>query len=381
MQPFYDPVHGKFHLFMQYHSYAKSHGGMGWYHFASNDLTYWKALDGDSPHSNFTGMPTDGIGCPNTNGCFSGSATVTHLASAGGDAVPTIVYPGVHRVPESPDHPDGVGMAQCLARPANRSDPWLRRWRSIQIVPTDPVGPGVDLNNHFHDDAQPWRSASDGRWWTFASGGSWNRSRGVNILYSTTDEDWQAGASHWKISANPALWNITSGQCNFVSCPEMYPLPGVGYEQMWKSGPVVYESLCGGDQYWLGHYDDETHSFHANSDFLNYSGPPAVYDYGVGRASKSFWHAQSGRRLMWSWINDDRSGAGFADHASWMDEHGQNHSFTWDSLQSVPRVITLDPQYHRSGRPRGILKVNPVSTPSSDQPFHATNCALDTQSR
>ena len=84
----------------------------------------------------------------------------------------------------------GVGMAQCLARPANLSDPYLRKWTSHVIVPTyGSAGRGVDINNHFHDDAQPWLSASDGRWYTFASGGSWNRSRGVNILYSTTQVD------------------------------------------------------------------------------------------------------------------------------------------------------------------------------------------------
>ena len=54
-------------------------------------------------------------------------------------------------------------MAQCLARPANLSDPYLRKWTSHVIVPTyGSAGRGLDINNHFHDDAQPWLSASDG---------------------------------------------------------------------------------------------------------------------------------------------------------------------------------------------------------------------------
>ena len=77
---------------------------MGWYHFASDDLAHWVALDGTNPSSNVTGIPTDGVGCPNTRGCFSGSTTVTNIS---GSPVPTIVYPGVHTVPKDADHPDG----------------------------------------------------------------------------------------------------------------------------------------------------------------------------------------------------------------------------------------------------------------------------------
>ena len=124
--PFWDPKHDRYHLFMvksnimfsianlshknnaythqQYHSYLPRHGGMGWYHFSSDDLAHWVALDGTNPSSNITGIPTDGVGCPNTQGCFSGSTTVTNI---NGSMVPTIVYPGVHHVPKDADHPDG----------------------------------------------------------------------------------------------------------------------------------------------------------------------------------------------------------------------------------------------------------------------------------
>ena len=56
------------------------------------------------------------------------------------------------------------------------------------------------------------------------------------------------------------------------------------------------------------------------------------YDYGVGRASKSFWHEQSRRRLMWSWINDDGGSSVSAAVPVAL----------WDSTQSVPRAISLD---------------------------------------
>eukprot|EP00038_Savillea_parva_P028013 m.62725 g.62725 ORF g.62725 m.62725 type:complete len:728 (+) comp8109_c0_seq1:428-2611(+) len=338
--PFFDPVHKKYHLFMQARSYnpAPFAPGINWSHFASDDLVTWMDLG--------TGLVTDGQGCPNQNGCYSGSTVVYQ-------DVPTIVYPGVHAVNQSKSHPDGVGMAQCLARPANLSDPWLRAWKSIIIVPTDPV-PG-DVNNHFHDDAEPWHSASDGRWYTFASGGNANRTQGVNILYSTTDADFVSSGGGWRLEH--ALWNISNGQCDFVSCPEMYPLPGVPAGTPRTSGTVVYESLCGCDQYWLGHYNDTAHTFAPYPAYV----PPAAgagssgrrycYDYGVGRASKGFWDEASSRRLMWSWITGGK----------------QSPSSTWDGTQTVPRVITLAPPSTPTRRLYPHLQPNPVLPSSSAQ--------------
>ena len=282
------------------------------------------------------GIPSDGKGCPNEGGVFSGSAAVIK-------GMPTIVYPGVHNVAKDSAHPDGIGMAQCLARPANISDKYLRHWRSQIIVPTYP--PPGDVNNHYHDDAQVWLSASDNRYYTFASGGNMRRTRGVNLLYSCAAQDFETRGGPWRYE-HP-LWNISDGSCNFVSCPEMYSLPGIPDGTPMQSGPVVYESLCGGDKYWLGHYDDHTHTFTPDPSYYprNASASASasasnnhvrhVYDYGVGHASKSFWHSASGRRIMWSWIS------------------GASRKGLWDSMQSVPRVITLDRQLNR-------LRVNPV---------------------
>ena len=68
--PFYDPVHRKYHLFMQYRSYhpPPATTGIEWAHFASDDLVTWRDLG--------VGIPSDGVGCPNAAGCFSGSAAV-----------------------------------------------------------------------------------------------------------------------------------------------------------------------------------------------------------------------------------------------------------------------------------------------------------------
>ena len=76
---------------------------------------------------------------------------------------------------------------------------------------------------------------------------------------STSDADFMSTGSGWRYEH--ALWNITTGQCNFVSCPEMYPLPGRPQAQPLASTRVVYEALCGCDQYWLGSYDDDAHAF------------------------------------------------------------------------------------------------------------------------
>ncbi len=174
------------------------------------------------------GIPSDGKGCPNEGGVFSGSAAVIK-------GMPTIVYPGVHNVAKDSAHPDGIGMAQCLARPANISDKYLRHWRSQIIVPTYP--PPGDVNNHYHDDAQVWLSASDNRYYTFASGGNMRRTRGVNLLYSCAAQDFETRGGPWRYE-HP-LWNISDGSCNFVSCPEMYSLPGIPDGTPMQSGAVV----------------------------------------------------------------------------------------------------------------------------------------------
>lgn len=318
--PFFDPVHEKYHLFMQ----ANSENDGGWAHFASDDLAHWVDLG--------IGIPMNGVGCPNQKGCFSGS-TVVYKDDA------TIVYPGVHEVPQSATHPDGIGMAQCLARPTNSSDPFLTNWSSTIIVPTDPLP--ADVNNHFHDDAEPWKSASDGRWYTFASGGDWKRNKGINLLYSTTEENFMSGNKHWR--QDNFLWNISNNQCNFVSCPELYSLPGTPSGVARTSGTVIYESLCGCDQYWLGHYDDEAHTF---TPFSNYVPPSSTrrycYDYGKGRASKSFWDDRNSRRLMWSWVTGGK----------------QFPNSTWDGTQTIPRVISM----HSTGtNETKELAVNPAA--------------------
>lgn len=205
----------------------------------------------------------------------------------------------------------------------------------------------ADVNNHYHDDAEPWKSASDGRWYTFVSGGNMARTHGVNMLYSTTEADFVGPNRAWTLEH--ALWNITDGQSTFVSCPEMYPLPGHSSGQPRTSGPVVYEQLGGGgDRYWLGVYDDDRHVFTPDPQYV----PPQIgsqvylYDYGVGKASKSFWDSKTNRRIMWSWITGRRLA-----------------NTSWDGAQSVPRHIAapVEDQSMRTstGRARE-LKINPI---------------------
>ena len=106
------------------------------------------------------------------------------------------------------------------------------------IVPTDPV-PG-DVNNHFHDDAEPWRSTSDGRWYTFASGGDANRSRGVNLLFSTTDEEFRSvgGGGVWR---EVIYFHLSS---NLLTDLSIWGFVVVWIHIVWLSiGAFVLESL------------------------------------------------------------------------------------------------------------------------------------------
>ena len=364
--PFRDPDTGIFHLFMQYcrsDKCAYGPGGKGWAHFASSDLVRWTDL------GYALGAGPDGVGagtCPDDVGVFTGSATVLPVAADGGPSSSVVLaFPGVHnltlyngtvthtRCEAQPTFADGGCMSFCTAVPANRSDPLLRHWTSREIIPHQPPG---DMNWRFLDASEMWpstdRATGETRWWMFTGGSSewWDgsdrgklcrsnpncSSEGVSMLYSTADPV----HGTWRVEHSLFTTNFsTDSPCKFISCPEMFSLPGMGPPPgSYATGRHVFVAACAGNLYWFGDFDEDTKRLTVDreggmgcgSKYTDQSsGGCNRLVYGNNHACKSAWDAASARRLMWCWIRSEGPRAALG--------------LDWDGMLSVPRVISVDP--------------------------------------
>jgi sucrose-6-phosphate hydrolase SacC (GH32 family) len=345
--PMYDPRHKMYHLFFQWCRDWPCHpgpGGKGWGHYASRDLVTWTDVG--------YAVSSDGVGCPDFVGVFSGSASL--LADGGG---PILSFPGVHNLTdfdgtvtptacEGQRELDGDCMSMCTATPTDAADPLLRNWTAKEIIRNQPKS----MNWRFLDPSQMWRSESDGRWWMFTGGSDDNETKGISMLYSTSDP--RAGA--WQLEHS--LHNFTAGNtpCKFVSCPEMFSLEGMGSAapDSYATGLHVYVAACAGNLYWLGNYSDTTKTLQleesggtgcggspGSGPFSVDNGGCNVLVYGNNHACKSMWDAHTARRIMWCWIRSE----------------GEQKmlDLSWNGMQSVPREIAYD-------RARRKLRTTPV---------------------
>ena len=146
-------------------------------HFASRDLVTWQYLPPMvSPTAPPGSVAPPGDTCPDSGGLGTGSATIV-------DGNPRLLFPAIHSCD------NGVRcFSQCIAEPANRSDPLLREWGKRMII-DDHWPAGIDVNRH--DDSSAFQLR--GRWWMFLATGSTDArpNHGVNLLYSSADfQDW-----------------------------------------------------------------------------------------------------------------------------------------------------------------------------------------------
>jgi beta-fructofuranosidase len=344
--PLYDPrFGGMYHLFFQWCHDWPCHpgpGGKGWGHFASRDLATWVDVG--------YALRSDGVGCPDFVGVFSGSASLL----PGG---PILAFPGVHNLTgfngtttaiacEGQRELDGDCMSMCTATPTDAADPLLRNWTAREIIRNQPK----DMNWRFLDASQMWHSGSDGRWWMFTGGSDDNMTKGMSMLYSASDPR----AGEWQLEHS--LHNFTPGNtpCKFVSCPEMFSLPGMGIAapNSYGTGLHVYVAACAGNLYWLGEYNDTSHELRLeDSGGGGCGGTPStgpfsvdnagcnILVYGNNHACKSMWDPHTARRIMWCWIRSE----------------GQQKmlNLSWNGMQSVPREVTYD-------RARRKLRIMPV---------------------
>jgi sucrose-6-phosphate hydrolase SacC (GH32 family) len=217
-----------------------------------------------------------------TNGCWSGSATVTPDG-------PVISYTCV-----------GSTELQCLAYPSNVSDPLLVSWykdAANPVIPEPPAGGGSD----FRDDTTAWwDEASNG--WLMAVGARIDSDLASIALYSSPD------FATWNFSN--FLWQRPG--YGMFECPDFFPLPGV---------PDLYVAKYSDNGDWatVGTYDAANRTFTP-------MGPTVMYDYGQWYASKSFYDAPNDRQVLWGWVAEEDSAT----------------DRVWMSTNSIPRVITYD---------------------------------------
>jgi hypothetical protein len=127
--PMYDPLHDKYHLWMQYNPCGPTWGNMAWYHTVSDDLVFFKRL----------GVTFDRDKTYDESGCWSGSVTFVN-----GD--PVILYTCVD---------DSNAQRQCAAVPINRSDPFLTNWTKVETNPLI-APPSPTMLTTFRDPTTGW---------------------------------------------------------------------------------------------------------------------------------------------------------------------------------------------------------------------------------
>ena len=172
--PFYDPVHGLYHLFYQDHLAIDPGKGPDWGHAVSHDFVHWAHL----PVAIWNDKPYD------RNAIYTGSATIV-------DGKPVIVYPGLCFSNEYPNCNTGTLLA--VAVPEDPSDPLYTNWTKPGYNPI--------FNNTQRDPSSAWQTSfKEWRFTTFDG-----------LVYGS--EDFQT----W--------YKVGLSQFPKGECPSFFPLP------------------------------------------------------------------------------------------------------------------------------------------------------------
>uniref|UniRef100_A0A453N0X0 Beta-fructofuranosidase, insoluble isoenzyme 4 n=1 Tax=Aegilops tauschii subsp. strangulata TaxID=200361 RepID=A0A453N0X0_AEGTS len=289
---------GLYHLFYQYNPGSVVPGNKTWAHSVSADLVNWlrleSALDRTEPYD--------------AKGCWSGSVTV--LA----DGRPAILYTGAD---------DVKNQAQCIAFPSNSSDPYLREWTKPSSNPViRPDGPGL-TPNQFRDPTTGW-TGPDGQW-RIAVGAELD-GYSAALLYKSEDFVSWSRVDHPLYSSNSStMWE----------CPDFFAaLPGntsgldLSAAIPNRAKHVLKMSLDSCDKYMVGVYDLEADKF-VPDNVVDDRRLWLRIDYGNYYASKSFFDAKKGRRIIWGWANES-------------DSSSDDAAKGWAGIQALPRTIWLD---------------------------------------
>ncbi|CAM6128777.1 unnamed protein product [Calypogeia fissa] len=321
---------GYYHFFYQYNPNAAVWGNISWGHAVSTDLIHWMYLEVALYPDQWYDI----------DGVWSGSATVLQ------DGTPVILYTGGRTE-------NGVSIqSQSLAFPEDPSDPLLRKWRKADNNPImDP--PAGYKKDDFRDPTTAWLE-EDGVWRLIIGTKLDNADGtkdGMSLLYSSTD------FSNWDLASN-YLYQVPG--TGMWECVDFYPVnsrpkngvekvehPTVGAENYLDEYKYVLKASLdtwAQDYYTIGTYSTETHEFTVDDPALDL-GKGYRYDYGKFYASKSFYDPSTGRRIVWSWVNES-------------DTEQDDIIKGWASVQAIPREIWLDDKTQKNLLTWPVQEVN-----------------------
>ncbi|KEH42003.1 putative beta-fructofuranosidase [Medicago truncatula] len=292
---------GVYHLFYQYNPKGAVWGNIVWGHSVSKDLINWKELQ----PALYPSKPFDKYGC------WSGSATI--IPGQG----PVILYTGV--VDKRSNE------VQCIAIPANASDPLLTKW-----VKPNRLNPIVIADHNmngsvFRDPTTAWLG-KDGHWRILV--GSKREDMGLAYLYRSRD------FVKWTRAKHPIHSAKTTGMWE---CPDFYPVSLEGKNGLDAStiGNSVKHVLKNSldmtryEYYTVGTYIQNKDKY--IPDKTSEDGWGGLrYDYGNFYASKSFFDPSKSRRIIWGWANES-------------DTKEDDVKKGWAGIQAIPRTVWLDP--------------------------------------
>ncbi|KAL2550177.1 Acid beta-fructofuranosidase 3 [Forsythia ovata] len=290
---------GWYHLFYQYNPESAVWGNISWGHAVSKDLIHWFYLP-------LAMVPDEWY---DISGVWTGSATILP------DGKIVMLYTG--------DALDIV-QVQCLAYPANLSDPLLLKWVKYSGNPVLSPPPGIGLKV-FRDPTTAWLSP-DGVKWRLAIGSKVNKT-GISLVYETADfKSYDMLDGYLHEVPGTGMWE----------CVDFYPVSTKEVNGLDTSvnGPGIKHVLKASldddrnDYYALGTYDQFKNKWVPDDPELDV-GIGLRYDYGEYYASKTFYDQNKKRRILWGWVRET-------------DSEYDDVLKGWASVQSIPRTVVFD---------------------------------------
>ncbi|CAM0912336.1 unnamed protein product [Alopecurus aequalis] len=289
---------GWYHLFYQHNPKGVVWGNIAWGHAVSRDMVHWR-------HLPLAMVPDQWY---DINGVLTGSITVLP------DGQVILLYTG---------NTDTLAQVQCLAVPADPSDPLLRRWVKSPANPILLPPPGIGLKD-FRDPLTAWFDESDSTWRTIIGSKDDNGHAGIVLSYKTKDF-----VSYELMEGDMHRGPDGTGM---YECIDLYPVGTADGHSMNQSEAlyVLKESSDDDrhDYYALGRFDAAANTWtplDAEADL----GVGLRYDWGKYYASKSFYDPTKKRRVVWGYVGET-------------DSEQVDKAKGWASLMSIPRTVALD---------------------------------------
>ena len=273
-------------------------GNMHWGHAVSKDLLGWEQLP--------IALVPDVGSC---GGEWSGSATLNAPATAGGNGGPVLSY--------AVQCNSAFGQAVLKKNPT--ADPLLLEWTANNIV-----GHKAPKTGGFRDPSTAWKG-KDGVWRQLLA------CNGASCLYNSTDFKTWEFVDHAAGDAQGPTWEM----------PDVEPLIGGSFPDslFYKVG------MENGTSYWTtGTFDETKNVFvvDAANGVKPLGDATQRCDYGDFYSSKTFVGSPLGLTLI-----------------GWIGEEVTSPMKAWAGIQSIPRLVTWDPEH------KGRVVFNPIAAVES----------------